>query len=114
MVPWSRAHILHRNIQKPSDACMEWTGPKRPDGYGRLWFENKPWDAHRLAWHFAKGPIPEGMFVCHRCDNPGCYNPAHLFLGTAKDNTRDSLTKGRHGSLRQAGKKRGPYRSVAA
>lgn len=75
--------------------CIEWTGAINSGGYGNLWYEGKYWKAHRLAWAQANGPIPPGMFVLHRCDNPPCVNLEHLFLGTAADNTADMLAKGR-------------------
>lgn len=92
--------------------CWEWTGScsregrngsRRGAGYGNFMVTWKSIvSAHRYSWELANGPVPPGMFVCHRCDNPACVRPEHLFLGTAKDNTQDMLTKGR-GAAQQPG-----------
>lgn len=74
------------------DACWLWQGHCDRGGYGRLAGAR----AHREAWVQTFGPIPDGLWVLHRCDNPPCCNPRHLFLGTPKDNTRDMMEKGRH------------------
>lgn len=71
--------------------CWLWTGYKLKQGYGQ--FRSKK--THRLAYVHTKGDIPDGMFVCHKCDNPPCCNPDHLFLGTAQDNMTDKVNKGR-------------------
>lgn len=81
--------------------CMEWQGPRTELGYGRARFDGAPSKAHRVAWILTNGPIPAGLAVCHRCDNPPCCNTSHLFLGTIKDNTRDMVAKkrGRFGGV---------------
>jgi hypothetical protein len=77
------------------DACWPWVGWFSEDGYGRLIVDGQRWIASRYAYTLAVGPIPEGLLVCHRCDNPPCCNPKHLFLGTNGDNLRDAYRKGR-------------------
>jgi hypothetical protein len=76
-------------------ACWPYTGATRANGYGRLILRGKHELAHRMAYRFARGKIPDGLFVCHRCDNPPCCNPDHLFLGTHQDNVDDKTRKGR-------------------
>lgn len=81
------------------DKCWPFTGKDTiRDGYGVVTLSAKPrvrWLAHRLAWFVTNGPIPDGLLICHHCDNPPCCNPRHLFVGTSKDNTRDCINKGR-------------------
>lgn len=77
------------------DQCWEWTGSCNKHGYGRYAEEGSHVLAHRKSFELFVGPIPEGMQVLHRCDNPPCINPFHLFLGTHRDNMADMFAKGR-------------------
>lgn len=77
-----------------TDYCWNWVGSKRR-GYGRFMFRDKIIGTHRISYIIHKGEIPKGMLICHKCDNPSCVNPDHLFLGTHKDNAHDCVIKGR-------------------
>jgi len=89
-----------------SSWCWFWTGPKIPTGYGRVWMRLRGVRireyAHRVAYMIACGPIADGAYVCHKCDNPSCVRPSHLFVGSARDNAHDALRKGR---MRPGGKR---------
>lgn len=85
-------------IRKTSDECWPWSGTVASNGYGVLGVGGRSGQtigAHRLAWVLAtQQTIPHRFHICHKCDNPPCCNPAHLFLGTASDNIKDATSKG--------------------
>ena len=80
--------------------CWLWTGayfwdPKRGNRYGKIWVKGKLKHAHRVSWELHNGPIPDGLFVLHKCDNHACVNPAHLYPGTQAQNVLDTRDRGR-------------------
>ena len=80
----------------PGRCPQEWQGTINTEGYGVLTLDGHQVRAHRFAWELANGPIPDGMLICHHCDNRRCVTVAHLFLGTPADNAHDRDLKGRH------------------
>lgn len=86
--------VFDTKIDK-TDYCWWWMGSKQSQGYGDFRYEGKRYVAHRLSYELTYGPFPKELSVLHRCDNPSCVRPEHLFLGTQLDNMRDRMHKGR-------------------
>lgn len=96
------------------NGCWPWISSKDKKGYGMFNTSKKVLiKAHRASWMLHRGAIEGGMLVCHRCDNPSCINPDHLFLGTAADNSADMVKKGRSGKGMQYALKPSPWSEVS-
>jgi hypothetical protein len=81
--------------RKGPEECWPWLAGKSPSGYGSFSIKLRGFRAHRVAYELEIGPIPEGLIVRHKCDNPACCNPNHLEVGTNRDNTQDAIRRGR-------------------
>lgn len=88
-----------------SGDCWLWVGTKDRDGYGVINIDRRMRFTHRVVWEHTNGKSPKGLCVCHRCDEPACINPSHLFLGTHADNMRDMFAKGRANPQSRRGEK---------
>jgi hypothetical protein len=84
-----------RSMIEQSDGCWLWSGSKDRDGYGTYHVSRVTQKAHRVSWELSFGAVPDGLCVLHKCDNPCCVRPDHLFLGTQADNVKDMNQKGR-------------------
>lgn len=100
VTPAIRNRFDHSWLGEPNSGCWLWVASLTADGYGQMSVgprhSCKVYSAHRISYEIHIGPIPEDMFVCHKCDTPGCVNPHHFFLGDGADNTFDMVDKTRH------------------
>lgn len=96
-------------VNKVPDGCWEWIAFCDRYGYGRFLLDGKATSAHRISayWHGILPTLQSALYVCHRCDNPKCVNPDHVFVGTPKDNASDMMKKNRHARTSQPGSKHG-------
>lgn len=116
-LPLTRSvELFEQKVHAADNGCLEWMGYRLPDGYGRLTFQNKAWRAHRLAWVWANGPIPDGQVIDHMCGNRSCVNVGHLRLASIRSNGQNRFrmnprnTSGYRGVSKQDGRWRASVR----
>lgn len=104
--------VFWTHVRADPSGCWEWAGCIDHRGYGELRRAGRGHRAHRVAWELVNGPIPPDLEVCHRCDNPPCVRPDHMFLGTHRENMRDAAAKGRM-VVRPENRRRGEAHGMA-
>ena len=97
LTPYNR---LLNKLVKTRDGCLEFTGSRTKEGYGRIKVKGRSILAHRMSWECRHGSVPEGRLILHKCDNPPCCNPNHLYLGEHQNNTDDRVKRGRSVNLK--------------
>jgi hypothetical protein len=98
LTPKQTANFFKKVMPEPNTGCWFWIGAQNQDGYGLFWVGDRSTSAHRTSYAMHVGPIPDDKDICHRCDQPSCVNPDHLFPGTHAENMRDMMRKGRGSS----------------
>lgn len=93
--PMSKEFLMQRVKVDEETGCWNWILSTKPAGYGAVGWNRKVWNAHALSFHLFNGQIEKGKYVCHKCDNPRCINPDHLYAGTQLQNMRDAVNRGR-------------------
>lgn len=95
MTPEQSLRYWSKVNKASEDECWEWSGARNGKGYGQFGLNGKSTSTHRISYTIHHGEIPDGMIICHLCNNPPCVNPRHLYLGTAHDNMRQAVNEGR-------------------